>query len=112
MAVDASLDRLRYGSICINQWSGLAYGLISPPWGAYPGSRLDHVESGMGHVHNTYLLEDVEKTILSGPLVNFPHPIWFSNHRKGLDVARQLLKLYYSPSVFRLPSLLASALSG
>ncbi len=110
--VDECLNRLRYGSICINQWSGLAYGLISPPWGAYPGATIDNVTSGIGSVHNTYLLSNFEKTILRGPLISFPKPIWFPSHRNGLNVAANLLSLYDSPSVLKLPRLFLAALRG
>ena len=111
-AAELALQQLRYGSVCVNQWSGLAYGLISPPWGAYPGATLQNVQSGIGNVHNTYLLHGIEKAILEGPLINFPKPIWFPTHRNGLSVARQLLSLYHRPSLLRLPKLFASALMG
>lgn len=111
-AVELALRQLRYGSVCVNQWSGLAYGLISPPWGAYPGATLQNVQSGIGNVHNTYLLDGVEKTVLEGPLMNFPKPIWFPAHRNGLRVARHLLNLYHGPTVWRLPKLFAAAVMG
>jgi len=106
------LANLRYGSVCINQWSGLAYGLTSPPWGAYPGATLQNVQSGIGNVHNTYLLDQVEKTILEGPLVNFPKPIWFPTHRNAVDVATRLVRLYHRPSILHLPGLFAAAITG
>ncbi len=111
-AFEYALANLRYGSVCVNQWSGLAYGLISPPWGAYPGATLQDVQSGIGNVHNTYLLDKIEKTVLRGPLINFPKPIWFPSHRNAVSVAEQLLKLYHRPSVMRLPRLFAGALTG
>lgn len=112
LAVERSISALRYGTVCINQWSGIAYGLISPPWGAYPGATLQNVQSGIGNVHNTFLLDDIEKAVLEGPLVNFPRPIWFPSHRRAVDVATQLIRLYHRPSIFRLPSLFAAAISG
>jgi hypothetical protein len=63
-------------------------------------------------VHNIYLLENFEKTILSGPLINFPKPVWFPSHRNALQVARGLLRLYESPSVFRLPLVGLAAMTG
>ena len=110
--LERSLSSLRYGTVCVNQWSGIAYGLISPPWGAYPGATVGNVQSGVGNVHNTYLLDHVEKTVLEGPLVNFPTPIWFPSHRKAVDVANRLIQLYHRPSVLRLPPLFAAAITG
>jgi hypothetical protein len=109
---DAALRDLRYTSVCINQWSALAYSLISPPWGGYPGATLDRADSGIGSVHNTYLLDRFEKSLLEGPLVNFPRPVWFPSHRKALATAHALLALYRQPSSFKLPSLFAAALRG
>lgn len=110
--VESCLERLRYGAVCINQWSGLAYGFVSPPWGAYPGATIENVESGIGSVHNTYLLDRFEKTVLEGPLINFPKPVWFPNHKRSLSVANRLLSLYARPSLTRLPPLFAAALMG
>lgn len=106
------LNDLRYGSVCVNQWSGLAYGLTSPPWGAYPGATVRDVDSGIGAVHNTYLLDQFEKTILEGPLISFPKPIWFPSHGNALQVAEKLLSLYQRPGMMRLPPLFAAALRG
>lgn len=111
-AFERCLTQLRYGSVCVNQWSGLAYGLTSPPWGAYPGATVRDVQSGIGNVHNTYLLDRVEKTVLEGPLVNFPKPIWFPAHRNAVDVANRLVRLYHNPSVLHLPGLFAAAITG
>lgn len=111
-AIERSLTRLRYGTVCVNQWSGIAYGLTSPPWGAYPGASIQNVESGIGNVHNTYLLDGIEKTVLQGPLVNFPKPVWFSTHRNAVEVATRLIHLYHRSSMFSLPSLFAAAITG
>ena len=66
-AVDRALARLRYGSIGLNTWGGTGYGLMSTTWGAFPGHALNDIQSGRGAVHNTYLLEDVEKTVIRAP---------------------------------------------
>ncbi|MFN9720084.1 MAG: aldehyde dehydrogenase family protein [Planctomycetota bacterium] len=107
-----AVSRLRYGTVCLNQWSGLSYALVSTPWGAWPGSTLQNPQSGMGNVHNTYLLDAVEKTVLDGPLISFPKPVWFPSHRRALAVATNLVKLYGSPSLLRLPRLGLSAAFG
>ena len=106
------LFELRYGSVCINQWSGLAYALTTLPWGAYPGASLANVDSGIGNVHNTYLLDAYQKAVLEGPLISFPKSVWFPSHRNALRVARALLELYVSPTAMRIPRLLAYALTG
>ena len=108
----AAIDRLRYGIVGINQWPGVAFALMSTPWGAHPGSTLDEVQSGIGSVHNTFLLDRPEKVILSSPLTIFPKPLWFSTHRCPEAVADRLARLYLEPSLARLPAVLLNALRG
>ncbi|MEO2047842.1 MAG: aldehyde dehydrogenase family protein [Pirellulales bacterium] len=106
------LEELHYGVIGVNQWPGVAFALMSPPWGGFPGTTLQNVQSGIGFVHNTYLLDQVEKTVLSSPLTFWPKPMWFSTHRCPEEVAWKLLKLYKKPSLRRLPPVLLNALRG
>jgi hypothetical protein len=110
--LEQTIGAMRYGTVCLNQWSGLAYGLISTPWGAWPGSTYEDVQSGIGSVHNTYLLANHEKSVLKGPLVNSPKPIWFPSHRKAETVGWKLLELYHRPSLLRLPGLAIAAATG
>ena len=35
-AVERAIDRLRYGSVTVNAWSGLLFAFGTPPWGAHP----------------------------------------------------------------------------
>jgi acyl-CoA reductase-like NAD-dependent aldehyde dehydrogenase len=81
-AVERAIDGLRYGSVVVNHWSAAPYAMVSPPWGAAPGSTPSDVQSGIGTVHNTYLLEDVEKTVVWGPFHPPIAPMWFHTHRR------------------------------
>lgn len=111
-AVDAALQRLRFGTIGINQWTALSFALMSPPWGGYPSSNLQDAQSGIGFVHNTYLLDRPQKTILRGPLQTKPKPIWNSTHRHPERVTWDLFDLYRSPSLLKLPKLSLSSFTG
>jgi hypothetical protein len=111
-AIDRALVKLRYGTVCINQWSGVAYGLMTPPWGGYPGATIDNPVSGIGHVHNTFCINEIDKSVLWGPLRNFPKPAWFPTHRRANKVAWALLDLYEAPKLTRLPKLFFHALRG
>ncbi len=110
--LDGALRRLRYGTIGINQWPGLSYLFMSPPWGGFPGAELCDAQSGIGTVHNTFLLDRPEKTVLMSPLTISPKPMWFSTHRNPEALAWKLLALYGRPGLGRLPALLAQALRG
>ena len=45
----------RYGSIGINTWTGANFSMPGATWGAYPGERLEAVETGIGVVTYTRL---------------------------------------------------------
>jgi len=110
--LDECLRKLRFGTIGINQWPAISFALMSPPWGGHPSGTLQDVKSGIGFVHNTYLLDRPEKTILRAPLALSPKPIWFSNHKHPQKVAWRLFELYMKPSPTKLPSLFLASLTG
>ncbi len=106
------LAELRYGTIGVNHWPALSYAMMSPPWGGYPGATLEDTKSGIGWVHNTYMLDGIEKTVLEGPLTIFPKPLWFPTHAHAEELSRKVARFYHAPSPWRLPSVLVSALKG
>ncbi|HSN16426.1 MAG TPA: aldehyde dehydrogenase family protein, partial [Anaeromyxobacteraceae bacterium] len=61
---ERALRRLRYGTVAVNTWTGYGFGLGTTPWGGFPGRPLSDVRSGRGFVHNTRMLEGIEKTVL------------------------------------------------
>lgn len=104
------IDRLRYGTVAINHWPGLAFGMMSCPWGGYPGATLADPQSGIGWVHNVLMFEAIEKTVLEGPLVVYPKPLWFPTHRGARRLAERVLALCERPGWWRLPGVFAAAL--
>jgi len=110
-ALGRAIRELRYGTVCINHWPALVYALMTPPWGGYPGSSRTDAQSGVGWVHNTYMLHGVEKTVLRGPLTVFPKPLWFPTHRHPERVAKRMMQLYSRPTWSRWAKLLSSSLS-
>ncbi len=109
---DAALENLRYGAVGVNHWPALVYAMMSPPWGGYPSGTLEDAQSGIGSVHNTFMLEHVQKTVLEGPLVIWPKPIWFPTHKNPEPVAWKMLALCHQPSAWKLPGLMFSAMGG
>ncbi|MBL9124728.1 MAG: aldehyde dehydrogenase family protein, partial [Planctomycetaceae bacterium] len=107
-----ALADLRYGTIGINHWPALSYALMSPPWGGYPGGTMHDPQSGIGWVHNSYMFDKAEKTVLEGPLTMWPKPLWFPSNRSGERVSWKVVELYHRPSLFKLPGLLLAALGG
>jgi acyl-CoA reductase-like NAD-dependent aldehyde dehydrogenase len=110
--LDAAVANLRYGGIGINIWSGLCYGLVSPTWGAFPGHPLDDIRSGRGVVHNTYLFDHPQKSVLRAPFRIFPTPAWFPDHRTLEALGRKMTAFEANPSWLKLPGIVATAVGG
>lgn len=105
----AALTRLRYGTVCINQWPGIAFALLTLPWGGHPsGTRFDP-QSGLGWVHNSFGLRSIEKSVLEGPLTVVPKPIWAPGHRQAEPIAWNLFNLYRTPNLRHVAELTYSA---
>jgi aldehyde dehydrogenase (NAD(P)+) len=121
---DRAIERLRYGAIAVNAWTGLAFLVPRAAWGAFPGHTLDDVQSGIGVVHNAFLLDDVERTVLTGPfrpsprslahgeLVLSPKPPWFATNATAAETGRKLTEFYASGNPARLPGGFLSAFRG
>lgn len=111
-ALAHAIQQLQYGTITINHWGALPYTFVSPPWGGYPGHTLRDAQSGIGFVHNSYLLENIEKTVIRGPITFWPKPIWFYSNRECHTIAKKLVHFEASPSVGKFASIILSALKG
>ncbi len=121
---EEAIKRLRYGTIGINAWSGIAFSMAYAPWGAFPGHTLEDVQSGRGKVHNAYLLEGTERTVVRGPFAPFPRtmtngqmhtspkPLWFVTNKSAAQLGKLLCDFEAKPSLWKLGPLLASALRG
>lgn len=107
-----AIARLRYGSIGINHWPALCYAFGSTTWGAWPGHPLNDIQSGIGVVHNAYLFDRPQKTVLEGPFKVFPKPAWFVTHRRSDKIARKMVSLETDPSLTKLPAIILQALMG
>ncbi|WEK13361.1 MAG: aldehyde dehydrogenase family protein [Candidatus Microbacterium phytovorans] len=72
---ERAMAALRYGTVAINAWT--AFGFLTPTatWGAFPGGTLDDAPSGIGIVHNAFLLDRVERTVVRGPFRPFPRSV-------------------------------------
>ena len=92
-AFERAIANLEYGGIGINCWPGLIYGLCVTTWGAFPGHPLEDIESGRGVVHNTYLFDHPQKSVVKAPFRIRPTPVWFADHRTLADVGEAMARL-------------------
>lgn len=111
-AVDRAIANLRMGAIAVNHWTGLSYGFASPTWGAFPGHDIHDIRTGRGVVHNTYLFDKPQKSVLRGPFRVAPRPAWFVDHKTCAELGRKVTYFNADPSLARIPSILWSAIRG
>ncbi|MFZ5892131.1 MAG: aldehyde dehydrogenase family protein [Myxococcota bacterium] len=98
-ALQRAIRELRYGTVSVNVWPAVGYGLGAPPWGGYPGATLADVQSGLGWGHNALLLERVEKVVLRGPLRLMPAPFWEPGNPHLAQLGAALARMEAAPSV-------------
>lgn len=118
---DDFIVRLRYGTIAINAWTALGFLTPWATWGAYPGHTLEDVSSGIGVVHNAFLLFEPERTVVRGPfrdfprsvaggeLALFPKPPWFVTRDSAGTTSERLTQFGQKPSLAKMASIFASA---
>jgi acyl-CoA reductase-like NAD-dependent aldehyde dehydrogenase len=111
-AVERAIAKLRYGVIAVNAFIGMPFVLAAPPWGAYPGSTPEDIQSGSGFVHNTSMLEGIEKTILRAPLTTFPKPGYFASHRTTHRMMPKIVAMEESASWAKVPGIVFDAMRG
>ena len=110
--VEDAVAKLRYGGIGYNVWPGTLFGLVNTTWGAFPGHPLDDIESGVGYVHNTLLLDHPQKSVFRGPFVIKPKPVWFPHHKTLKEMGIALTRFEAAPSFLALPGVIWNALRG
>ena len=111
-AVDRAIANLRYGTVAVNAWAAIGYGLVITPWGAFPGHDVYDIQSGSGVVHNTLMFDKVQKTVVRAPFKISPKPIWFQSHKTADEMGRKLTGFETAASPLKLPGIIWSAIRG
>jgi Aldehyde dehydrogenase family len=109
-AVERAIGRLRYGSVNLNAWSGLLFAFCTPPWGGHPSSSRADIQSGMGFVHNTTMLEGIEKAVMRHPIMMKPKPSYSITHRSADQLMRRMTGLEQQASWTKVPGVLGAAM--
>jgi hypothetical protein len=109
-AVDRAVAQLRYGAVGINTWPALLSALVAPPWGAHPSSSAGDVQSGRGWIHNTAMLEDVEKTVLRRSFSSRQRPHFAPGHRSAHLLGRRLADIERGSGWAGLPGVITARL--
>lgn len=104
-AVERAIRDLRHGSVVVNHWAAISYGLCTTTWGGFPGAELHDVRSGIGVVHNTLMFDRPQKTVIRGPFRVFPPPPWFATNPVAHRVAKRMADFEADPSWLKVPGI-------
>ena len=110
-AVDQSIADLKYGTVLVNTFPGMAYWMASAPWGSYPGQSIYDIRSGIGFVTNTFMLEQPVKSVVQGPFLSSPDPFAPGFSRVG-EFGRKLAELQSDPGYWKLTTMLWTLMRG
>ena len=111
-AVEQAIADLHYGTVTVNHWAAIGYGLVVTPWGAFPGHTRRDIQSGTGVVHNTLMFSRPQKTVVRAPFTVWPKPVWFATHRTAHKITPKLVRFEAEPSAAKLPGIFSLALRG
>lgn len=115
---------LRYGAVGVNMWSAAAYMISQCTWGGFPGYTLDNIQSGQGVVHNTFLFDKPQKSVVYGPFTPYPRnllrgewhvafkPAWFVTNKEAKAIGEMFTRYEASPGYHHLPGLLIASMQG
>ena len=119
---ERAVRELRYGTIAVNSWVGVAFAMTRATWGGFPGNPRNDIRSGNGIAHNALMLDGVERTVVRGPFAPFPRTIcrgvWhaeplpphFVTNRNAAVIGERLTEYAVTGSARPIPGLLAAAL--
>lgn len=119
---DDALRDLRYGTIAVNSWVGVAFAMTRATWGGFPGNRRNDIRSGNGVAHNALMLDGVERTVVHGAFAPFPRtirqgvwhteplPPYFITNASAAVIGERLTQYAVTGSAKPIPALFAAAL--
>jgi acyl-CoA reductase-like NAD-dependent aldehyde dehydrogenase len=108
-AVEEAIGDLRYGTVALNGPGTWGFYHMKAPWGGYPGSDINDIQSGNSFVANFLMLYEPEKTVVRAPFRMRPYP--FLGTAKDLHVfSQRLAEFEVKPDLLKLTSLFWSAL--
>jgi acyl-CoA reductase-like NAD-dependent aldehyde dehydrogenase len=108
--IDDCIAKLEYGIIGVNVWSGMIAIFPQLTWGAFPGNTAWNIESGVGQLSNSYMFDQIEKSVLWTPMMS-PIHLTIAKPRK-LMVVQRLAYYVIKPSWMRLFKLWRAAFFG
>jgi aldehyde dehydrogenase (NAD(P)+) len=98
-AIAAVIAALPHGTIALNTWTGLGYGLGTTPWGIGPQRPIEH---GSGWTRNLTGVPAPQRVVVTAPFRPRPLPPWLPGHRSAAATLRAFVRHTLQPSWLRL----------
>lgn len=108
-ALEEAVTKLEYGTLGINTWAGLGFALGTTTCGAFPGHTRAEPGSGLGVVHNTFLFDHPQKTVLRAPFRPWLRPPWWPGHRRLGALGEGVMRYEKAPSFTQVADLFLAA---
>jgi acyl-CoA reductase-like NAD-dependent aldehyde dehydrogenase len=109
-AVERAFENLRYGTVSTNMLAYYSAYLMGTPWGAFPGSEIDDIQSGTGKTFNILMFARPEKSVVRAPFKRLEPTEVLSKH--AVELCKRLAEFEAEPSIRTLGSLGLIALRG
>lgn len=108
---ERALVNLRYGTICVNEWGGMAYFFGRTPWGGFPGHDIYDIQSGTGFVNNPLMFSKPQKSVIRAPFKKRTDPTLIS-FKHALEMQKGLTYYLASPSIWKMLGLVWTQFRG
>lgn len=100
-----AIDELKYGTVALNTTPALFAFMATSPWGGYPGAQYNDIQSGNGFVTNPFMLEKIEKSVISAPFIMHPRPFWFIGKLSNVEASEAFAEFFISGKYIYSPKL-------
>jgi acyl-CoA reductase-like NAD-dependent aldehyde dehydrogenase len=102
-AVNRAFADLQYGTVSTNILAYYSAYLMGTPWGAFPGSEIDDIQSGTGKTFNTLMFARPEKSVVRAPFKRLEPTEVMSKH--AVELCKRLAEFEAAPSIRKMGSL-------
>ena len=102
--IEKAIAQLHYGMVAVNLYGNTSFVLQEISWGGIAGATPQDIQSGVGFVHNTLLLEHLQKSVIYAPfdsILNRQTP----TNPNFANVSERLMWFEARPSVLNLARL-------
>jgi acyl-CoA reductase-like NAD-dependent aldehyde dehydrogenase len=96
-AIDRALANLKYGTVSINMLAYYSAYLMGPPWGAFPGSDIYDIQSGIGKTFNPLMFARPAKSVVRAPFKRLEPTEVMSRH--AVELCKRLAEFEAAPSL-------------